>query len=161
MFKNYQIGVPTTLQITVENTMSFDDIAQLTQPSKVKISSKDQQVLIEFFNGYGRSVRQKTDRQETKMAKAGTLPSFCYDSTRGDTHAVLAQAMNESTREQMEEEVSHENNKHAELEDEVAYLSSSGDGDFADERISREHFFLIGESTKYDRAASVNIRYIT
>ena len=44
--KNYQIGEPITLQITVENMMSFNDISQLSQPSTVKISSKDQQALI-------------------------------------------------------------------------------------------------------------------
>ena len=44
--KKYQIGEPITLQITVENMVSFNDISQLSQPSTVKISSKDQQALI-------------------------------------------------------------------------------------------------------------------
>ena len=107
MLKNYPVGAPTTLQITVENRVSFHDIPQLSQPSTEKMSSKDQQVLIEFSSVHGRSVRQRTGRQETAIAKAGTLSSFCYDSKHSDAHALLTQAMNESTREeQMEEEVS-------------------------------------------------------
>ena len=71
MLKNYQIGVPTTLQINV----------------------------------YGRSVHQKTGRQKTAMAKAGTLPFFCYKNTHSDAHIAWAQAVNESDIEEpMEEE---------------------------------------------------------
>ena len=82
------------------------------------------------------SVRQRTGRQETIMAKAGTLLSFCYDSTHSDPHVLLSQAMNESDREeQTEKEVSHENGEHEEVEDEVTY-SSSGDENFASESIS-------------------------
>ena len=93
--------------------VSFNDISQLSQPSTVKISSKDQQVLIQFSNVYGRSVRQRTGRQETTLAKACTPPSFCYDSTHSDAHVLLTQAMNESDREeQMEEKVRHENCRH-------------------------------------------------
>ena len=93
--------------------VSFIDISQLSQPSTVKISSKDQQVLIQFSNVYGRSVRQRTGRQETTLAKACTPPSFCYDSTHSDAHVLLTQAMNESDREeQMEEKVRHENCRH-------------------------------------------------
>ena len=93
--------------------VSFNDISQLSQPSTVKISSKDQQVLIQFSNVYGRSVRQRTGRQETTLAKACTPPSFCYDSTHSYAHVLLTQAMNESDREeQMEEKVRHENCRH-------------------------------------------------
>ena len=67
------------------------------------MSSKDQQALIEFSNVYDRSVCQRTGRQETTMVKAGTLPSFCYDSTHSDAHVLLTQAMNESDRKQMQE----------------------------------------------------------
>ena len=46
--------------------------------------------------------------------------------------------MNQPEREkQMEEEVSHENVEHGEVEDEVIYSSSFGDEDFASERIPR------------------------
>ena len=103
MLKNYQIGVPTTLQITVENMMSFHDIQQLSQPSTVKMSFKDQEVLIEFSKVYGQSVCQRTGRQEITVAKAGTLPCFSYDSTHSDTHVLLRQTMNKSDREEQME----------------------------------------------------------
>ena len=157
MLKNYQIGAPTTLQITVAGTLS----QKKCLPS-VKMSSKDQQVLIEFSNVYGRSVRQRTGRQETTMTKAGTLPSFCYNNAHSDTHAPLPQAMNEFNREEpVEEGAKNDNGEHAEVEDEVTYSSSSGDEDFASETASRENFFLIGANTKYGRAVRFNTRYIT
>ena len=69
------------------------------------------------------------------MAKTGTLSTFCYDTTH--------------------------NGEYAEVEDEVTYSSSLGDGDFASERIPRENLFLVGANTIYGRAVKVNIRYIT
>ena len=46
--------------------------------------------------------------------------------------------MNESGREEpMKEEVSNENSEHSEAQDEVTYLSLSGDDEFASETISR------------------------
>ena len=83
-----------------ESTVSFHDIPQLSQFPAVKMSSKDQQVLIEFSNVYDRLVRQRTDRQEATMAKVGTLPSFCYNNSHSDTNVPLPQTMNESNREE-------------------------------------------------------------
>ena len=70
----------------------------------------------------------------------------------------MAQTINESDREgPVKEEVNNENGKKAEAEDEVTYLSLSGDEDFASEAIVRENFLLIGANTKYGRAVRVNI----
>ena len=38
------------------------------------------QKLTKFVNVYGRAVRQRSVRQETTMAKAGTLPYACYET---------------------------------------------------------------------------------
>ena len=84
------------------------------------MSSRDQQVLIEFSNVYGRSVRQRTGRHETTMAKAGTLLSFCYNNAHSDVHVPLPQTMNEFNREEpMEKEAKNDNGGHAEVEGEV------------------------------------------
>ena len=70
--------------------------------------------------------------------------------------------MKESDREEpMKEEVSNENGEHAKVQDEVTYLSLSGDNDFASETISTENLFLIATNTKYGRAVRVNSRYLT
>ena len=47
------------------------------------------------------------------------------------------------------------------MEDEVSYSSSTGDEDFASERISRENFFFIGANANYSRTVWVNMRHIT
>ena len=96
------------------------------------------------------------------MTKIGTLTSFCYDNTHSDAHESLAQTINESDREEpMKEEVSNENSKHVEAQDEVTYLLLYRDEDFASKTISRENLFLTGANTKYDRAVRVTSRYIT
>ena len=70
--------------------------------------------------------------------------------------------MKKSDREEpMKEEVSNENGEHAKAQDEVTYLSLSGDDDFARETNSSENLFLIAANTKYDRAVMVNSRYLT
>ena len=80
-----------------ENTMLFHDIPQLSKLPAVKMSSKDQQVLIELSNVYVWLIRQRTGRQETTMAKVGTLPSFCYNNTQADAQVPLPQTMKSST----------------------------------------------------------------
>ena len=70
------------------------------------------------------------------MVQIGTLPFFCYDNTHSDTHVSYPRIMNESGREEpIKEKVSNENGEHS--QDEVTYLSLSGDDDFASETISR------------------------
>ena len=52
-----------------------------------------------------------------------------------------------SPTEPMKEKVSNENGGHAEAQDEVTYLSLSGDDNFAGETISGENFFF--DSSKH------------
>ena len=65
-----------------------------------------------------------------------------------------------TTEEAMKDEVSNENDEHAEPQGKVTYLLVSKDKDFASKSISRENFFLIGANTKYRPAVRVNSRYI-
>ena len=110
---------------------------------------------------YGPLFRLKTGRQETAMATAGTPHSFYHNNIDSDAHVSLPQTMNELNREESaEEEAKNYNGGHAEVEDEVSYLSS-GDEDFASETVSIENSFLIRANTKYGRAGRVNTRYIT
>ena len=140
-----------------ENTMLFLDIPQLSELPAVKMSSKDQQVLIELSNVYVWLIRQRTGRQEATMAKVGTLPSFCYNNTHADAQVPLPQTMNEFNSEKpMDEKAKNDNGEYAEVEDEVTFSLSSGDEDFAGEIVSRENFFLIGANTKYDQTIRVN-----
>ena len=82
--------------------VSFHDITQLSQLTAVKMSPKDQQVLIKFSNVYGRPVPEKSGRKETTMTKASIVMLMYHsdDKTCSDTHVSLTQTMNESDREQ-------------------------------------------------------------
>ena len=92
-------------------------------------------VLGQLNKVYGQSVGV---RQETIMAKIGTLPSVSYDNTYKDAHISLTQTMNESDREEpMKEEVSNKTGEHTEAQDKVTYLLLSRGQDFAGKTISR------------------------
>ena len=69
--------------------------------------------------------------------------------------------MNESNKEEpIEEEVSNENSKYAEVEDEVTYSSSSGDEDLG-KQFPGKKIFAIGAYTKYSQAVRFSSRCIT
>ena len=95
------------------------------------------------------------------MDEVGTELSFCDNNTNSETHLSLAQTMNEYDRQEaMKDEVSNENDEHAEPQGKVTYLLVSKDKDFASKSISRENFFLIGANTKYRPAVRVSSRCI-
>ena len=54
------------------------EIPLAPQLSPAVISSQDAQLMKEWAHTFGAAVRQRTVRQETTMARAGTLPSFLY-----------------------------------------------------------------------------------
>ena len=54
------------------------EIPLAPQLSPVVIISRDAQLMKEWAHTFGAAVRQRTVRQETTMARAGTFPSFLY-----------------------------------------------------------------------------------
>ena len=61
-----------------ENSMDFKEIQMPKPLPSNKMSLENKEKMREWTSANGRAVRQRTVRQETTMAKAGTLPESCY-----------------------------------------------------------------------------------
>ena len=59
---------------------------RLEKSKETKVKPEAAESWRDFVNQYGKCVRQRSVRQETTMAKAGTLPEFCYMSFATQSH---------------------------------------------------------------------------
>ena len=108
---------------------------------------------------YGAAVRQRTTRQETTMAKHGTMPEMLYqrklvitEKTNFASHkdAVVDAQQTDSTENEVEET-------------ELEYDSSTDedDGDVTSSEFDARSTFLVGVSTRCGRAVRINSKYIS
>ena len=63
-----------------EGTIQFQEMPKMKSLPAKELSLDDCQKLTEFASVSDRAVRQRSVHQETTMAKAGTLPSACYET---------------------------------------------------------------------------------
>ena len=61
-----------------EGALGLFEILSMSQASVVKASKDEISMMREWATAHGSSVGQRTVRQETTMARAGTLPDFLY-----------------------------------------------------------------------------------
>lgn len=59
-----------------DTTVSLQNVPLMTPLPAVTLPSDDCETLRNWASAYGAAVRQRTVRQETTMAKQGTLPDF-------------------------------------------------------------------------------------
>ena len=64
----------------------FSSLPNIKKSKQKNIKPEEAQALRDWVARYGRCVRQRSLRQETTMAKAGTLPEFCYISYATQSH---------------------------------------------------------------------------
>ena len=53
----------------------------MARPPTIHLNQIDEELMRHWAKMYGRAVRQRTNRQQTTMAKAGTLPPYLYEVT--------------------------------------------------------------------------------
>ena len=109
---------------------------------------------------YGAAVRQRTTRQETTMAKHGTMPEMIYqrklvitERTNFASHkdkVVDAEQIDDSTGNEVEE---------VELEYDLS--TDDEDDDETNSELDKRSTFLVGVSTRYGRAVRINNKYIS
>ena len=61
-----------------DTTVSLHNVPLMMPLSVVSLTANDCDLLRNWASGYGAAVRQRTVRQETTMAKHGTLPEYLY-----------------------------------------------------------------------------------
>ena len=74
----FYITNPKSWYSVPDRAASLFKIPLAAQISPAGISSQDAQLMKDWAQTFGAAVGQRTVRQETTMARAGTLPSFLY-----------------------------------------------------------------------------------
>ena len=141
-------------------------MSRLKKSKVPSISKENRQSLCKYAAQYGRCVRQRTVRQETTMAKAGTLPEYCYLPVEGQCHAPVDIDDEPKINEEVEEYESSDD----EIEDRLSCNSddSGSDSDLPipnaaqqAESTNSQNLFLIGRVSRFGRAVRLNSRFIT
>ena len=81
----------------LEKTVYFYDIPQISPLPVVSMKDEHPQEMW-YARTYGRAVRQRTNRQETTMAKHGALPDYVYQRELTDSSTYVRQ--DQSTSEE-------------------------------------------------------------
>ena len=155
----------------------------MEQPSVGKASHDEMAMMREWCKTYGASVRQRSVRQETTMAKAGTLPDYLYQkdvevsdkiiltSDAATADPVTINAIAEADAEDSSTPDPVEPNGGEPEEEQSEYDSSSDEEttgeDLPEEsdnlgniHLSRDVDFLVGVTSRFGRPVRFNTRLI-
>ena len=155
-----------------EETLKYSELPTITPLPVVEMSRANCDVLRAWASAYGAAVRQRTVRQETTMAKHGTLPEFMYQH-----HCVVSEPVNIFLREPEQATEATRNNSESDndeipVEDEIL-----DEFDEEEERpegtdnannlinlqgeIGSSATFLIGVTSQFGRAIRFNNRLLS
>jgi hypothetical protein len=165
-----------------ESAMQLKEIPQLKPLPSKELSSQDCQRLSDFASVYGRAVRQRSVRQETTMAKAGTLPFSCYETNLPIQKVVLrsrerlgnasSSTENEplTTADEVNDDHYEDYEKPDEPEPEDEFDSDESDVDdvedetrpssYGGDDVPPEALFLVGSRSRFGRTVRFNGRYL-
>ena len=159
-----------------ERSLSLFDIPPMEQPPVGRATQEEIAMMREWAKVYGASVRQRSARQETTMARAGTLPDYLYQKevpvsdkitltsdcpkaepvTTADSNA---NAGDSSTPDPAEPDSTES--------DERSEYDSSSDKEGTEEnlpadlvQLSRDVDFLVGVTSRFGRPVRFNTRLI-
>ena len=114
----------------------------------------------EWASVNGAVVRQRSSRQETTMARAGTLPENAYFQ---ELRPLSAQEKNsgDASEEEINEELTEDEIPEYESDSDVGM--SSDDEEFNDtvDTVSNVALFLVGASSRYGRSITFNKKYVS
>ena len=129
-------------------TLSDIDLAIPSQPAS--LSKEDTCLMKEWAHAYGACVRQRTVRQETTMAKAGTLPSYLYQRQilPEQRVAFLDGVFEDGALSEYDSSSEEEINEEDEVNDDI-------------DDIGVEANFLIGTKSRFGRTIRYNNRFIS
>ena len=144
-----------------EETIPFSRVPTIKSLPVIQMSQADCDLLRNWASSYGAAVRQRTVRQETTMAKHGTLPEFIHQ-----WQCVTSDKPIMFTSGQDDERLDNEEVDDEEIED---YFDSSSDEEVADEdgnggdsllqgEIGSSATFLVGARSRFGRVVRFNNR---
>ena len=128
---------PYQQKVMVSQAIPFSRVPTIKPLPVAEMSQADCDLLRNWASSYGAAVRQRTVRQETTMAKHGTLPEFIYQRQCVTSDKPIAFALGQDDERLDNAEVDDE-----EIEDD---FNSSSDEEVADEDGNGGDSFLQGE----------------
>lgn len=156
-----------------EGTISFKDVPLMEPLPAHNLDQESCRLLNDFASVYGRAVRQRSGRQETTKAKAGTLPPSCYSNTLPIQRVNLTQREEElsTIATNDEERRSSDMEDHSEYDSDESEDGESEDHESEDDdpqpssstetaQLSSEALFLIGSRSRFGRPVRFNRRFI-
>ena len=159
-----------------EETLKYSELPTITPLPVVEMSRANCDVLRDWASAYGAAVRQRTVRQETTMAKHGTLPEFMYQR-----HCVVSEPVNIFLRELGQATEANRNNSKSDNDEipveEDEFLDEFDESSDEEERpegtdnannlinlqgeIGSSATFLIGATSRFGRAIRFNNRLLS
>ncbi|KAK2550948.1 hypothetical protein P5673_028331 [Acropora cervicornis] len=132
-------------------------------PANVDMRPADCDILRDWASSYGAAVRQRTVRQETTMARHGTLPEFMHHrqgivakkpiSIAFDAQVSTAEAVTENeTVDEAEDEFDESSDEEVDDDPELSTLVQG--------EIGSSTTFLLGARTRFGRAVRFNHRLL-
>ena len=136
----------------------------------VRLSEKEVEEIRNYSRAYGAAVRQRTNRQETTMARQATMPEIIYQRHLHISESVNVSGLAESrasttSRPERLDEMPYCDRDAGDAVDEVTGYDSSSDEKETETDVSeldRGSTFLLGTTSKrFGRQVRINIRLIS
>ena len=151
-----------------EGALGLFEILSMSQASVVKASKDEISMMREWATAHGSSVGQRTVRQETTMARAGTLPDFLYQKKievgeRIDVSSNSVETTDSSSVSSItnaEDEVTEYDSSSDEEICEAEDLVAEGTSDLGNQQITRNVDFLVGVTSRFGRPVRVISRFV-
>lgn len=154
-----------------EHDIPLSALPSISPLPDVKLSQKEIGQMRDYALTYGAAVRQRTNRQETTMARHGTMPELIYqrqleistDKVDVSTGIGRRSSMPTTDVETCNDEI--ENTADSDT-DEIPEYDSSSDEEQIEENAAvlelvRSSTFLVGVSTRFGRQVRINNRFIS
>ena len=153
-----------------EHEIPLDTLPSVPQLPAAKLSEKAVEEMRNYALTYGAAVRQRTNRQETTMARHGTMPEMIYQRQLRISASRVNLASSEGSEltevNENEEEVER-GESDPEIEEEFPEYDSSTneneeqeDGDSSIPELDRRFTFLLGATTRFGRQVRINSRFL-
>lgn len=151
-----------------EHEIPLASLPSIPQVPVAKLSEKSVEEMRNYALTYGAAVRQRTNRQETTMARHGTMPEMIYQRQLqiSEDRVDLALSEGSESSEVNEEEVETGESDPENVEEVPEYDSSTDedeepdDGDSSIPELDRRSTFLLGATTRFGRQVRINSRFL-
>ncbi|KAL9966337.1 hypothetical protein ACROYT_G024391 [Oculina patagonica] len=150
-----------------ERSLGLFEIPSIPLPPAIKASQEEISMMREWAKAHGSSVRQRNVRQETTMARAGTLPDYLYQKDiqvgeKINLSSTTSPATTESQPEEEEEVTEYDSSSDEEACESDGFVEEDSAGcSLGNQQITRDVDFLVGITSRFGRPVRFNSRFVS